>query len=147
MNKIMFYRPIGRYSCFSNFSRDPVRMKDKTWPTSEHYFQAQKFVGTEHEEQIRLAETPNEAANMGRSRKKPLRTDWELVKDSIMYGVVYEKFSSNENLRKILLETGNDELIEHTRNDNYWGDGSNGTGRNQLGKTLMRVRKELREGR
>jgi N-glycosidase YbiA len=38
------------------------------------------------------------------------------------------------------------EIIEHTRNDNYWGDGGDGGGRNMLGKTLMLVREELRKG-
>jgi predicted NAD-dependent protein-ADP-ribosyltransferase YbiA (DUF1768 family) len=40
-------------------------------------------------------------------------------------------------------------LVEHTAKDIYWGDGSDkGTGtkgRNQLGKTLMIVREELRK--
>jgi hypothetical protein len=31
-------------------------LKDRVWPTSEHYFEAQKFAGTEHEEKIRLIE-------------------------------------------------------------------------------------------
>lgn len=50
------------------------------WPTSEHYFQAQKFVGTPHADQIRLVKTPKNAANMGRDRSRPLRADWEQVK-------------------------------------------------------------------
>ena len=32
-----------------------IRMDGKTWPTSEHYFQAQKFVGTAHVEALRAA--------------------------------------------------------------------------------------------
>lgn len=33
---------------------------------------------------------------------------------------------------------------QHTPRDRYWGDGGDGTGRNQLGKTLMRVREEIK---
>ena len=70
---INFYSTKGAYGCFSNFSRHSVFLKGKKWPTSEHYFQAQKFAGTEHEEAVRTCSKPSEAAAMGRSRKLPLR--------------------------------------------------------------------------
>ncbi len=72
---INFYGTKDEYGCFSNFSRHRIFLKDKYWQTTEYYFQAQKFAGTEHEEQIRLAPTPMKAASMGRSRKRPLRKD------------------------------------------------------------------------
>ena len=31
-------------------------------------------------------------------------------------------------------------IIEHTADDSYWGDGGDGTGRNQLGITMMLAR-------
>ncbi len=46
MKTINFYSTTGEHGCFSNFSRHPVRLKGKLWLTSEHYFQAQKFVDT-----------------------------------------------------------------------------------------------------
>src|SRR5205823_5306990 len=90
---IHFYSTRGDYGCFSNFSRHPIRLKGKVWPTSEHYFQAQKFAGTEHEAEVRRADSPMKAAELGRSRKKPLRRDWESVKDSIMLDAVRAKFT------------------------------------------------------
>jgi ribA/ribD-fused uncharacterized protein len=86
------------------------------------------------------------AARMGRDRKRPLRRDWESVKDEIMFEAVRAKFTQHEELRKILLATGDAEIIEHTGKDSYWGDGGDGGGRNMLGKTLMLVRDELRKG-
>ena len=112
--------------------------------TSEHYFQSQKFEGTDFEEEVRLAESPMEAANMGRDRNKPLRQDWEDVKDDIMRNAVLEKFKANEDAKTLLLSTGNEELIEKTTGDYYWGCGSKGTGKNMLGKILMEVRDILR---
>ena len=146
MEIIRFYRVDDEYGCFSNFSPHPVKMKGKVWPTSEHYFQAQKFVGTAHEEEIRRVKSPMIAARMGRDRKRPLRHDWESVKDEIMFEAVRAKFTQNEGLRKILSATGDAEIIEHTGKDSYWGDGGDGSGRNMLGKTLMLVREELRKG-
>jgi N-glycosidase YbiA len=61
-----------------------------------------------------------------------------------MYTAVYAKFTQHEELRDRLLATGDAALIEHTRNDRYWGDGGDGTRCNMLGRVLMRVREELR---
>ena len=144
---IHFYRVHAEYGCFSNFSPHPIRLRGKVWPTSEHYFQAQKFAGTPHEEEVRQAKSSTIAARMGRSRKRPLRTDWEAMKDSIMHEVVLAKFTQHADLRTILLATGDSTIVEHTENDAYWGDGGDGSGKNRLGQILMRVRDELRSMR
>jgi ribA/ribD-fused uncharacterized protein len=141
---IHFYSTTGEFGCFSNFSRHPVFLKGKRWSTSEHYFQAQKFAGTEHEEAVRLCKTPREAANLGRSRKLPLRRDWEAVKEDVMLEALRAKFTQHEDLREILVGTGEALLVEHTANDSYWGDGGDGSGMNRLGQLLMRVREELK---
>lgn len=146
MSVIIFYRVRDEYGCFSNFSRHPIMLKGKTWPTSEHYFQAQKFAGTPYEEEVRLAKTPTIAARMSRRRTMPVRKDWESVKDSIMHEVVLAKFTQHSDLRTILLATGDAKIVEHTENDDYWGDGGDGSGKNRLGRVLMRVREELRSG-
>jgi ribA/ribD-fused uncharacterized protein len=141
---IHFYSTQGEHGCFSNFSRHAIHLKGKRWPTSEHYFQAQKFAGTQHEEEVRCCKTPRAAADMGRSRKLPLRRDWESVKDQVMREAVLTKFTQHEDLRAVLLGTGDALLVEHTANDSYWGDGGDGSGRNRLGQILMSVREELR---
>jgi ribA/ribD-fused uncharacterized protein len=142
---IEFYRVNEDYGCFSNFAPYPIILKGKEWPTSEHYFQAQKFVGSEHEEAIRLAKSPTIAAGMGRSRKRPLRPDWEEVKDDVMREAVLAKFTQHKKIRRILMNTGNALLVEHAKNDSYWGDGGDGQGKNMLGQILMEVRARLAE--
>ncbi|MBN1430158.1 MAG: NADAR family protein [Anaerolineae bacterium] len=143
---IYFYSPHNTYGCFSNFSPHGIHLKGKWWPTTEHYFQAQKFAGTSHEEEIRHAKTPKQAANMGRDRGRPLRKDWEKVKDGIMRDAVREKFRAHQDIQTVLLETGDEEIIENAPNDYYWGCGANGSGQNKLGKILMEIRAELRAG-
>jgi ribA/ribD-fused uncharacterized protein len=133
------------YGFFSNFSPHAIYLKGKNWPTSEHFFQAQKFVGTPIEEKIRLASSPMAAAKMGRDRHHPLRADWEAVKEEIMYEALLAKFTQHPDLRQKLLETGEAELVEHTSNDHYWADGGDGSGKNRLGYLLMRVRSALRK--
>jgi N-glycosidase YbiA len=126
---IYFYSTRDSYGCFSNFSAHGISLKGKWWPTSEHYFQAQKFAATEHEELIRLAKTPKLAAEMGRQRNRPLRADWEHIKDDVMREAVLEKFRAHLDIQAILLSTGDEELVEATSNDYYWGCGTNGTGK------------------
>ena len=131
------------YGCFSNFSRHGIDLDGAWWPTVEHYFQAQKFAGTPYANKIRIAFTPKQAADLGRSRQHPLRPDWEQVKDEIMLKAVRRKFELHAQLRKLLLATGTEELIENAPSDYYWGCGSDGSGQNKLGQILMRVRMEL----
>ncbi|WP_417379454.1 NADAR family protein [Gimesia sp.] len=146
-NTINFYSVGDEYGEFSNFAPFPVRIDGKKWPSSEHYFQAQKFVGDEHLEAIRKAKSPMIAARMGRSRKRPLRKDWESVKISIMRKAVLAKFKQCEDLCEMLISTGDAKIVEHTSNDSYWGDGGNGSGKNMLGQILMQVREQLRDER
>ncbi len=133
------------YGCFSNFSRHGVEMDGLWWPTTEHYFQAQKFPGTEHVEAIRQAKSPKIAAGMGRSRQRPLRPDWEEVKVDIMRQAVLKKFETHPEIRAILLATGSEEIVENAPGDYFWGCGKNGSGQNMLGKILMEVREILKE--
>jgi N-glycosidase YbiA len=142
---IYFYSTRDAYGCFSNFSPHGVELKGVWWPTSEHYFQAQKFAGTPHEEAVRLAKTPKQAAEMGRDRKRPLRADWEQAKDDVMRAAVSQKFRTHKDIRQVLLDTGDEELIENASGDYYWGSGADGSGRNMLGTILMEVREQLRK--
>lgn len=133
------------YGCFSNFSAHSFVLDDLWWPTSEHYFQAQKFVGTPYADSIRSAKSPTIAARMGRSRKVPIRTDWEAVKEDVMRRAVLAKFRTHAELRDILLATGDEDIVENAPSDYYWGCGKDGTGKNRLGVILMDVRALLRE--
>ncbi len=142
-NAIRFYRVEDHYGCFSNFSAHPIALDGHTWPTSEHYFQAQKFREPELQARVRAAATPGTAARIGRSRQLPLRKDWESIKDDVMRRAVRAKLQQHADVRATLLETGDATLIEHTRNDSYWGDGGDGSGKNMLGKILMELRAEL----
>lgn len=142
---IYFYKVNEPYGCFSNFSAHPIQIDGEIWPTSEHYFQAQKFISTapEYAEKIRLEPSPMKAANMGRSRKVPLRTDWEEVKDDVMRKAVYAKVKAYADVRETLISTHQEVLIEKTTKDMYWGCGSDGSGKNMLGKILMEIRSQL----
>ena len=85
-----------------------------------------------------------EAARLGRRRDFPLRADWDEVKDAVMHKAVLCKFETHADIRAILLASGDEELIEDTSDDYYWGRGSDGSGKNMLGQVLVQVRQILR---
>ncbi|MFK3657030.1 N-glycosidase YbiA, partial [Escherichia coli] len=82
-------------------------------------------------------------ARMGRDRSKPLRKNWESVKEQVMRKALRAKFEQHPELRALLLATAPAKLVEHTENDAYWGDGGNGKGKNRLGYLLMELREQL----
>ena len=85
---------------------------------------------------------PDQAKRLGRTVQ--LRGDWESVKEQIMYEICLAKFTQNKDLGRMLVDTGDAELIEgNTWNDKCWGV-CDGEGENKLGKILMRVREEVR---
>jgi ribA/ribD-fused uncharacterized protein len=127
----------------SNFYSSPIKLKGHVWKTTEHYFQAQKFVGTKWESEVRKTKSAWDAAQMGRRRDLPLRRDWESVKDDVMREAVLAKFTQHPDLRAKLLATGSEQLVEHTFKDTYWADGGNGSGKNMLGRILMEVREQF----
>jgi N-glycosidase YbiA len=141
---IHFHGTRAEYGFLSNFWPAPITLGGRVWPTSERYFQGQKFAGTPDEEAIRLTPSPMIAARMGRSRRRPLRPDWETVKEQVMLEALRAKFTQHADLRAALLATGSARLVERTRRDGYWGDGGDGHGLNRLGALLEQARDELR---
>ncbi|MEM9771678.1 MAG: NADAR family protein [Cyanobacteria bacterium P01_D01_bin.73] len=145
---IYFYKENQAYGCFSNFSPHRVYLQGYSWPTSEHFYQAQKFVNSDDEALvsiIRQASTPTEAAAIGRDPQNHVREDWEQVKQRVMREAVMDKFQRHRPIREVLLETGDERLIEDSPVDYYWGCGAKGDGQNHLGRILMAVRMELRQ--
>ena len=141
---IEFYSTGDGYGEFSNFAPFPITLDGKRWPTSEHYFQAQKFDDEDYREKIRKTNSPMIAARLGRSRKVPIRHDWEVIKIEIMRRAVFAKFASHLELQEMLLATGEEKIVEAAERDDFWGCGANGLGQNWLGRILMEVRSNLR---
>jgi hypothetical protein len=91
-------------------------------------------------ELVRQAKTPYEAAQIGRDPKYPKRPDWDVYKNVAMETAVLAKFSQYEVLKELLKSTKNSCIFEHTKNDCYWGDCGDRTGKNKLGLLLMKIR-------
>jgi GTP cyclohydrolase II len=142
---IRFYHSDQPWGELSNFSRHAIFIGGRIWPTVEHFYQAQKFVGTPHEEAIRCCQTPMLAkARATAIAEEHKRREWPAVKETVMLEGLRAKFEQHPDLAERLLRSGDRLLIERTRNDSYWGDGGDGTGQNRLGYLLMQVRAKIR---
>ncbi|MEO5838237.1 MAG: NADAR domain-containing protein, partial [Acidimicrobiales bacterium] len=140
---IRFYEKDDPYFEFTNFALYPVTIDEVVWPTSEHYYQAQKFSDPLRREQIRAASGPGAAQKLGQSARGT-RPDWNQRRLEVMREVLIAKFSQHPELRKLLFETGDAHLIEASTKDRFFGEGKDGSGKNHLGLLLEEVRDLLR---
>lgn len=119
----------------------------------------------EYVELIRAAPTPNAARILGMQKKRggyasttrhndviqkyrdanvQCRPDWDVARIDVMRTVLRAKFAQNRDLRERLLQTHEDQLVEHTKRDKFWADGGGAShGQNWLGQLLMQVRSEM----
>lgn len=129
----------GDNAFLSNFYVAPVIYEGIRFENSEAAFQAAKCPKRMREF---CGLSPQAAKRLG--RRVEMRPDWEAIKYDVMYQVCKEKFTQNPDLLGKLLATGDAELVEgNTWGDQVWGV-CKGVGENHLGKTLMRIRNELR---
>lgn len=133
----------GEYRFLSNFWPCRVEFEGQIYPSVEHAYVAAKTTNPLIRELITVIKTAGKAKRVGKAMS--LRSDWEDVKENIMYELVKCKFSRDLELKEKLLATGDAQLIEgNTWGDTFWGVCS-GFGDNKLGKILMKVREELEE--
>lgn len=130
----------GKYHFLSNFWMEPFTINKTTYPSVEHGYQAQKASTPEEFQYVMDSSTPGIAKKRG--KKVKLAENWENDKLEVMYWLVRKKFQHPE-LARLLIETGDAELVEgNWWGDRYWGV-CDGFGENQLGKILMSVRSRL----
>lgn len=146
------------YRYLSNFHLCTIKYDGYIYPSSEHCYMAQKT--NDYKEKYRLSVhgglTVSQAKQFGQTVK--LIDDWDNKRLPIMQEVVLQKFKQNKDIARKLLTTGNKYLEEtnywrdkfwgshvpakHERNYNLINDGEV-YGKNNLGKILMKVRREL----
>ena len=140
MGEVMTFR--GKYQFLSNMFAVDFEWDGRVYHSSEAAFQSAKSLDPEVRDTF-CGMTGVVAKREGKRVK--LRGDWESVKVDIMEDIVRAKFSQNPELKQMLIETGDMELVEGNRwHDTFWGvDAQTGRGENNLGIILMKIRAEL----
>lgn len=131
---------------FSNFSSFQVDWQGRRWPTSEHAYQAARFfeVASDLVEQIASARSSHEAWEIAGANKHRQRENWPEIKADVMLEICRHKLQQNPYVRRKLLQTNDEYLVEDSPVDGFWGWGADKKGRNELGKVWTKLREELR---
>jgi ribA/ribD-fused uncharacterized protein len=147
--EIRFYRASERpYGAFSNLFRRPILFEGERFATSEHAYQAGKPRKAEVKKWLMDAPTPALLAMAAHGLYYwDVSPGWSRLKFDRMRKVLRAKFTQHDDLRDLLLSTGEVRLVESATVDNevnrLWGE-VNGQGRNMLGLLLMELRADLR---
>ena len=144
-------------SQLSNFFPCAISFNGRNYKSVEHGYQAEKAIcANDHARLVKIlnAGTPGEAKRIG--WYVVVSTKWSHVKREVMRGLLYAKFTQHEKLGYYLCSTKGKKLIEGSTDD-YWGAGvplhskemaeGSWDGRNELGRLLVSIRKELLQER
>jgi ribA/ribD-fused uncharacterized protein len=140
----------GKYKFLSNFYPCTVVYDGWVCGSTEHAYQLSKTINPIERQVIQQANTPGEAKALGGPDFCTLRPEFEEIRGLIMLNLQRQKYAPGTLLAKMLLATGDQELIEgNSWHDNKWGNCycpkcTLIEGTNWLGIFLMKVRAELR---
>ncbi len=140
----------GNRAWLSNFYPCWVTYDGREYSSVEHAYQAAKTLDLTLRKRIQVEVTPAKAKRLG--RRVELRPDWLDIRVKIMRELVWQKFSLNTKLGKLLIEEDPQRLVEwNTWHDNFWGictcKNCPARGENQLGKLLIGCRQRLLDWR
>lgn len=120
------------------------------------YEKAKFFNDDESAAKILNAKEPGAQKRLGRGVKNYVEQDWVTIRIDLVTEILLRKFAQNDDLLKILLDTGDRIIVEASPYDKVWGigmgvdkypaiiDQKNWKGENLLGICLMNAREELR---
>jgi ribA/ribD-fused uncharacterized protein len=154
-NTIIFH---GMNSVFSNFFSCNFELDGTKYSSSEQYFQNKKAIAAGLPDTAQRIMSTDKAVEIYRMGKK-LGLDtagWNNeTGKAIMLEGIEAKFGQNPLLRKELLDTGNNMIVECNKHDRFWSNGlslhdlnvankDKWKGNNELGNILIKVRENLK---
>ena len=150
MTEIKFYDPrAGEFCGLSNLHPRPITCEGVSYASAEHAYQAAKARDPIVRAWLMDAPSPELVAVAGDALPlDDIAPDWAVVHVALMERIVRAKFLEHEDLRSLLLSTGEAKIVEWAPEDSaaarFWGE-YEGIGENTLGVILMHLRDELRE--
>ena len=157
MNIICFHHPDEENGYLSNWYLSQFSVDEITFSSMEQYMMYKKAVCfQDYDTAGRILETEDvsQIKKLGRKVSNYDENSWNGVRQIVVYRGLLEKFGQNDELKKLLLETGDSVLAECAVKDRIWGIGLSMTdpdrmdracwkGQNLLGYALMMVRETL----
>lgn len=157
MNIICFHNPDEENGYLSNWYLSQFSVDEITFSSMEQYMMYKKAVCFQDYDtagRILEMEDVSQIKKLGRKVSNYDENSWNGVRQIVVYRGLLEKFGQNDELKKLLLETGDSVLAECAVKDRIWGIGLSMTnpdrmdracwkGQNLLGYALMMVREDL----
>jgi ribA/ribD-fused uncharacterized protein len=149
VNEIHFYLPTEcPYGALSNYYRRPLLFNGVRYISAEHAYQCAKAKRPMVREWVAQAPTSILAAVAGDGLPEDeILGGWESSRIPLMRAILRVKFTQHEDLRTLLVSTGDQPLVEWVSEDSasspFWSK-INGEGLNMLGQLLMELRSDLR---
>src|SRR5882672_8379333 len=139
---INFYTP--KYYVFNNFSAHAIEFGGEVYPTSEHAYQAAKCTDPQGREAIRNARSPSQAKLLANETYSAAKDpDWGSKKVAVLEEILRAKVDQHPEAQEALRASGNEDIVEDSPTDYFWGEGADGSGQNMLGRLWMKIRAEL----
>lgn len=157
MNIICFHNPDEENGYLSNWYLSQFSAEEITFSSMEQYMMYKKavcFQDYDTADRILKTEDVSQIKKLGRKVSNYDENYWNGVRQIVVYRGLLEKFGQNDEMKKLLLETGDSVLAECAVKDRIWGIGLSMTdpdrldrdcwkGQNLLGYALMMVRETL----
>ena len=129
-----------------------IRVGGYSFLTSEALYQAFRFSDDEIQRIIMDEKSPMAAKMKSKKYRVTTRADWDDARVDIMEWCLHMKLKCNwESFSTLLLNTGDREIVEESHKDRFWGTVSEDAqvlvGKNILGKLLMKIREEVKDGK
>lgn len=150
---IYFWKTSDKYGIFSQwYKSDFTDINDIKYNCAEQFMMYQKailFGDNDVANEILNETDPKNIKALGRKIKNFNQQEWDENKFEIVIAGNFYKFTQNDQLKNILLNTGNQDIAEASPLDKIWGigidekaaeSGAEWQGENLLGKALMVVR-------
>ena len=154
---IGFHNPDEEYGFLSNWYLSDFMVAGIIFSSMEQYMMYKKavlFCDSKTVEEILSTKDVGKIKSLGRQVKNYNEVIWNGRRQLIVYQGLLEKFKQNQELKKLLLQTGDSILAECAVQDKIWGIGlsmrdeqrlnvSEWRGQNLLGFALMEVREKF----
>ncbi len=132
---------------FSAYSAHAIEYKGSVYPTVEHAYHCQRYVDQDIVAEIQNARSPYRAWEISQTYKQRQLQNFSDRKREVMKALCRTKFEQHEDVRRALLESRDSIIVKHIttgpKADGFWDDGTDGRGRNEVGKIWMEIRDEL----
>jgi ribA/ribD-fused uncharacterized protein len=129
----------------STCSAHPILLEDTNWLTCEHYYASKILASTKAQSAVAAATSGQAAFDLAKPWYRRKVKGWKKLRRTLMTRALYTKVQMYDEVREALLSTEDNNILETSLYDYYWGIGRDQRGENMLGQIWKDIRNKIRE--